>query len=45
MDHKKPISKGGSHTWDNIQLAHHVCNSRKGNNENFKGIRNPIDVG
>lgn len=31
IDHINPVSKGGSHTWDNIQLAHRVCNSRKGN--------------
>lgn len=30
IDHIKPISKGGSHTWDNVQLAHMKCNSLKG---------------
>ena len=29
IDHIKPISKGGSHTWDNVQLAHKQCNSIK----------------
>ena len=29
IDHIKPISRGGSHTWDNVQLAHHRCNSIK----------------
>ncbi len=30
VDHIVPISKGGTHTWDNVQLAHLVCNSLKG---------------
>ncbi len=33
MDHIKPLSKGGTHTWDNVQLAHLVCNSKKGNKD------------
>ena len=31
IDHVKPLSKGGSHTWDNIQLVHKRCNSIKSN--------------
>lgn len=31
MDHLIPISLGGDHTYANIQLAHRICNSRKGN--------------
>lgn len=30
IDHIQPISKGGLHAWDNVQLAHFICNSRKG---------------
>ncbi len=30
MDHTFPLSKGGTHTWDNIQLTHLICNLRKG---------------
>lgn len=30
-DHIIPLSKGGSHTWDNVQLAHMGCNSGKRN--------------
>lgn len=31
IDHIKPLSKGGSHTWDNVQLVHKQCNSIKSN--------------
>jgi hypothetical protein len=31
IDHVHPISKGGTHTWDNVRLAHHLCNSIKSN--------------
>ena len=30
IDHIKPMSKGGSHTWDNVQVAHRICNTKKG---------------
>lgn len=30
MDHTFPLSMGGTHTWDNIQLTHLKCNLRKG---------------
>ena len=33
IDHIKPISKGGSHTWDNVQLAHKLCNCAKADKE------------
>ena len=29
IDHVKPISKGGTHTWDNVKLAHRKCNCNK----------------
>ena len=29
IDHIIPLSKGGTHTWDNVQLAHCLCNSIK----------------
>ena len=29
-DHIIPMVKGGPHTWDNVQLAHMMCNSEKG---------------
>jgi 5-methylcytosine-specific restriction endonuclease McrA len=31
LDHKVPITKGGSHTYANVQLAHLACNQAKGN--------------
>ena len=33
IDHIKPLSKGGLHQWDNVQLAHRLCNSLKWNKE------------
>lgn len=29
IDHVKPVSKGGTHTWDNVKIAHRICNSVK----------------
>lgn len=31
IDHIVPLSKGGGHTWNNVQLAHRVCNINKSN--------------
>lgn len=31
VDHVLPISRGGTHTWDNVACAHLLCNSRRGN--------------
>ncbi len=33
IDHIRPISKGGLHSWDNVQLAHRKCNSLKSDKE------------
>lgn len=30
IDHIKPLAKGGLHSWDNVKLAHRICNSLKG---------------
>lgn len=32
IDHIIPMSKGGGHTWDNVQVAHAICNSKKRDN-------------
>lgn len=37
IDHVTPIAKGGSHTWNNVKLAHHKCNWLKGDNIVKKG--------
>ena len=29
IDHVVPLSKGGKHSWDNVRLAHRICNSIK----------------
>jgi len=31
IDHIVPMSKGGGHTWSNIQVAHRICNINKSN--------------
>lgn len=31
VDHIVPLTKQGTHTWDNVQAAHFLCNTRKGN--------------
>jgi 5-methylcytosine-specific restriction endonuclease McrA len=33
LDHIVPLAKGGSHTKENLQLAHFICNSRKSDRE------------
>lgn len=30
IDHVIPLSKGGKHSWENVRLAHRICNSVKG---------------
>jgi len=30
MDHVIPLSRGGGHTFENVRLAHFICNSRRG---------------
>lgn len=29
IDHVKPLAKGGLHSWINVKLAHHYCNTLK----------------
>lgn len=31
LDHIIPLSRGGNHTYNNIHVAHGICNSRKQN--------------
>lgn len=30
IDHVLPLAMGGKHSWENVKLAHHSCNSAKG---------------
>lgn len=43
IDHVQPRSKGGVHSWDNVKLAHHYCNTIKNNNENKEEVINKIN--
>lgn len=40
VDHVKPISKGGKDSWDNVRLAHRICNSLRSNHEEITKICN-----
>lgn len=31
IDHIIPLSRGGGHTWSNVQVAHRICNINKSN--------------
>lgn len=33
VDHVKPLAKGGKHSWNNVKLSHHLCNSFKSDND------------
>jgi 5-methylcytosine-specific restriction endonuclease McrA len=33
LDHKVPVSKGGTHALYNLQLAHWICNIKRGNKD------------
>lgn len=38
IDHAVPLAAGGAHTFENCQLAHWICNVRKGDRlESFTG--------
>lgn len=39
VDHIVPLSRGGTHTIDNVQAAHHVCNSTKRDQLDFSLVR------
>ncbi|PZE66907.1 hypothetical protein DEI83_06245 [Curtobacterium sp. MCBD17_021] len=30
LDHRQPLSQGGTHTRDNVQCSHFACNAKKG---------------
>ena len=35
IDHICPISRGGLHSWENVQLAHHYCNGIKSDSKGW----------
>ena len=35
IEHVIPITNGGTHTWDNVKLAHRICNSLKSDKNIF----------
>lgn len=35
IEHVIPVSKGGLHSWDNVNLAHHYCNTLKSDKDIF----------
>jgi 5-methylcytosine-specific restriction endonuclease McrA len=41
-DHVIPLSKGGTHTWDNIKLAHFKCNTMKNDTHDLVMEKNKI---
>ena len=41
-EHIKPRSKGGSDNRDNIAISHAICNSMRGNKEDFFLEKRPI---
>lgn len=43
-DHLLPRSKGGTHTWDNIKLAHRGCNNDKLNHLFYGGLGKQITM-
>lgn len=45
IEHVIPIIKGGTHTWDNVKLAHRICNNHKGTmteEEYFEVMKSPV---
>ena len=38
IDHIVPLSKGGEHSWDNVQLTHRICNIRKSDRIYGEGV-------
>lgn len=36
VDHVLPVCKGGTHTWDNVKLAHRGCNTLKRDKDTYE---------
>lgn len=44
IDHVVPLSKGGTHTWGNVRLAHFSCNSAKSARTGEEEIREAVSA-
>lgn len=44
IDHVVAIDNGGTHTWDNVKLAHFYCNSLKSNKDYIENNRAQIFI-
>jgi hypothetical protein len=44
IDHIIPVAKGGTHTWDNVQLAHRHCNSVKSDSSALELDNNRVKI-
>lgn len=44
IDHVLPVSKGGTHTWDNVKLAHRICNSLKKDNIYIEDVKGQFKI-
>lgn len=42
IEHVLPLSKGGTHTWDNVKLAHYKCNVTKSDKLFYEDKANQI---
>jgi hypothetical protein len=45
LDHIRPLSQGGRHNIENVQLVHMVCNSRKGNGMRTRRVASGTNIG
>lgn len=44
IDHIIPLSKGGNHSWSNVQIAHIGCNTKKSNKITVCQLRLEINI-
>lgn len=44
IDHVFPIAKGGKDTWDNVRLAHRICNTIKNDKTDLAQVKRAIDM-
>jgi 5-methylcytosine-specific restriction endonuclease McrA len=44
MDHLIPLSRGGTHTWDNVAPAHRDCNEAKADSLTLSPMRGTMAV-